>query len=316
MDDFPNSKINISQEIEKRIDDLIIKNIQKDCLSLKIQADYNFHKSLIYIALVGIIYSFLIFFRPFNVSPGIYSMILLLIPILILNIIFEFKNNYLKYSNDLAKIIIKILGIFIFTLSMIFISLINVKLIGYDFNKLYVGSFVYFLPIYSILIVLALLTLFLKQGFEKYEKMNIFYYIMINLLLLLLIITIVYLKISSVLGFLKWVNIMLLLVLFQSMNFLGFCYYNKKSYSVLQHEEFSEKNLDESIISVFNVLVYLCLVCFYILLGLYLDNNLEKMKIICIFMISWLFCLVVIIKNAYQIKKINNYLEWRNVVIS
>jgi len=254
--------------------------------------------------------------KPFNLNLAVYSSILLLIPFLIINIFIEFKNKYLKYSNELAKMIINFVGIYIFTCLFIFISLLILKLSEFQLVNLYLGNVIYFIPVLSLLFILIFFTAFLRQGFKKFEKEHVFYYILFNLILACMLTCIVYLKVSSVLGFLKWMHFMFFLSLFHAMNFLGICYFNKNSDVNANFEEFSEKNNDKSILAVFDVLIYFCLICFCFLLGLYLDNMLERVKVNSLFILTWLFFFILIIKNSYQMKKIKSYLEWRNVVIS
>lgn len=271
---------------------------------------------MIYLCILGIIYSALILFKPFNLNLGIYSSLLLLIPFLIINIFIEFKNKYLKYSNDLAKIIINFVGIYIFTCVFVFVSLLILKISEFQLINLYLSNFIFFIPVLSVLLVFILFTVFLSQGFKKFEKEHIFNFILFNLVLACMLTTVFYLKISSVLGFLKWMHLMALVSLFHAMNFVGFCYFNKNSNNKANFEEFYVKNNEKSILAVFDVLINLCLICFYFLLGLYLDNMMEKVKVNSLFILTWLFFFILIIKNSYQIKKIRNYLEWRNVVIS
>ena len=109
-------------DLDKRIDELIIKNIQKDYVSLKIKVDYNFNQKLIFFSLVIIIYSLLVLFKPNNLNIGIYTFILYVIPILVFNVFNDFKNNYLKYSSELSKIIFNLVGIFMSLNIFIFIS--------------------------------------------------------------------------------------------------------------------------------------------------------------------------------------------------
>lgn len=306
-------------EIEKKIDELIIKNIQKDSLSLKIEADYTFNKTMIYIAILGIIYCILILLKPFNLNLAAYSSILILIPFFLISIFNEFKNKYLKYSNDLAKIIINFVGIYIFTCCFIFISLLILKLSEFQQINLYLSNFIFFIPIFSVLIVLILFTVFLKQGFEKFEKQHIYYCILFNLVLASLLTIVFYLKIASVLGFLKWMHLMVFLSLSHGLNFVGFCFFsfNKKAnLDQNNFDDFSQRNNDKSINAVLNVLINFCMICFYFLLGLHLDNMLEKLKVYILFVLSFLFFIILIIKNSYQMKRIKSYLEWRNVVIS
>jgi len=182
--------------------------------------------------------------------------------------------------------------------------------------ELYFSDFIYFIPIFSLLFIFIFLTLFLKAGFEKFDKNFLFYYLLFNLVFLSVITTVFYLKILSILGFLKWINIMIFLSLFHAINFIGICYIYKENNDYSKNELFLEKKTDKSILAVFDILINLCLICFYFLIGLYLDNLLEKVKINSLFILTWLFFFIIIIKNYYQIKKINNYLEWRNVVIS
>jgi len=291
-----------------------MKNIQNDCHTLKIKADYNFNKSIIYLSIVGIVFSLLILIQPYKLNLGLYSTILLIIPFLIINNFTEFKNNYLKYSNDLAKMIINFIGVYIFTCVFIFISLIILKLSDIEIVKLYFSNFIYFIPIFSVLIVLLLFTFFLKEGFKNFKKENIYYYVLFNIIFLCLLTVVFYIKISSFWGFLKWMQLMTFISIFHAINFVGICYFNKNNNFTL--DEFSEQANNESIIAVFNILINFCLICFYFLLGMYLDNMLEKIKIHSLFILTWLFFFILIIKNFYQIKKIKNYLEWRNVVIA
>jgi hypothetical protein len=304
-------------EMDKKIDELIIKNIQKDSLYLKIEADYTFNKTMIYLCILGIIYSALIFIKPFNLSLAVYSSILLIIPFLIIIIFTDFKNKYLKYSNELAKIIINFVGIYIFICLFIFISLLILKLSKFQLINLYLSNFIYFIPVFSVIIVFIFFTVFLKQGFEKFEKEHFYYIILFNLVLASILTAVFYLKVSSNLGFLKWMHLMIFVSLLHVMNLIGFFYFNQYPNSNNSNfDEFSEKNNNNSILSVLDVLINFCLICIYFLLGLHLDNMLEKVKVNILFVVSILFFLILIMKNSYQINKIKSYLEWRKVVIS
>jgi len=270
---------------------------------------------MIYLCMVGIVYLALLLIRPLNMNLGVYSSILLLTPFLIINIFIEFKNKYLKYSNDLAKTIMNFVGIYIFISLFVFTSLLILKFSEFQLINLYFSNFIYFIPVLSVLLMLIFFTVFLSQGFQKFGKQNVYYFILFNLILACMLTAVFYLKISSIYGFLKWMHLMTFVSIFHAMNFFGFCYLNKNSNSISNFEEFSEKN-DKSILAVFDVLIHFCLICFYFLLELYLDNMLEKVKVNSLFILPFLFFFILIIKNSYQIKKIRNFLEWRNVVIS
>src|SRR5690349_9360134 len=106
MTNMNQSKINISLEIDKKIDQLIFKNIQKGLVVIKINADMSINKCVIGIFSLLILFLCIIYFKahlPSWISNSIiYSMLLLPIPALIFKILMEFKNSYLKYSNQLA----------------------------------------------------------------------------------------------------------------------------------------------------------------------------------------------------------------------
>lgn len=312
--DMPNTKEQISDDLEKKIDQLIIKNIQKDYYNLKIEADYKINKNLIFMCFVSVIFSILILLKPFNLNLGVYFIILFFLPVFILNIFSEFKENYLKYSNDLSKMILNFLGIYVFASILIFLIIITLRFSEFEFVKAYINPFIYFIPVFSLILIAFFFTLFLKEGFRKYQKLTLFNFIQLNIFVIFCITIVLYLKISTLVLFLKWMHIMIFVSFFHGLNFIGYCYFsNNKN---VQFDDFSERKNDDSILAVFDILINLCLICFYFLLGLYLDDKLVKVKINSLFLLTWIFYFCIIVKNFYKIKKIQNYFDWRNVVIN
>ena len=311
---MPNTKEQISDDLEKKIDQLIIKNIQKDYYNLKIEADYKINKNLIFMCFVSVIFSILILLKPFNLNLGVYFIILFFLPVFILNIFSEFKENYLKYSNDLSKMILNFLGIYVFASILIFLIIITLRFSEFEFVKAYINPFIYFIPVFSLILIAFFFTLFLKEGFRKYQKLTLFNFIQLNIFVIFCITIVLYLKISTLVLFLKWMHIMIFVSFFHGLNFIGYCYFsNNKN---VQFDDFSERKNDDSILAVFDILINLCLICFYFLLGLYLDDKLVKVKINSLFLLTWIFYFCIIVKNFYKIKKIQNYFDWRNVVIN
>jgi hypothetical protein len=298
-------------DIDKKIDELIIKNIKKDYVSLKIKVDYNFNLFLIYFSLTMIIYSLLILLKPKNLNIGFYTIILYIIPILILKIFNDFKNNYLKYSSELSKIIFIIIGIFISLNVFIFISLIIFKCLSRKIIENYPHTFLFFLPIYSIIIILLLFSVFLKKGFHKINKTLTHNLILFNLIIIFVLVFLINLKINLLENKfkVKWIHIIILILFYHSANFFGYSYIIKK--------ENTHKNPlieDKSFLLILNFLLNFSLIGFYLILGLILDNSIKINNII-LFVIFWFFFLIMIFKGIYKNKKIKNFLQWRNVLI-
>jgi hypothetical protein len=310
-----NSKLNMSLEIDKKLDDLIMKNVQKDIIGLKIQADLNIGNNIIKICLISIIYSALLYFRPFKLNISVFSLILIFIPFLILSCLLEFKNCYLKYSNDLAKTIIFIFAVYIFTCSLTFTVLVIVKLTGDEFF-LKIHAFVYFIPVFGILFVVLFFWIFLYQGYKKENELNYFYFVLINIIAICLISAVIFFKVVFNLKIMSWIHILGLLSLNLLVNLIIFStYFNQKISKAFSHVEFDSTQSEDSLSVVFDILLNLCLVCFLCLVGLYLDNKLEKVKAHTLFFTSLLFFSLVGIKAFYKNKKIQNYFEWKKMVI-
>jgi hypothetical protein len=310
-----NSKVNISLEIDKKIDELIVKNIHKDMVGLKIQADLNISNSIIKISIISIIYSMLLFFKPLNLGLLLYSIILIVLPFLVLAIIIEFKNSYLKYSSNLAKTIIYILGFYIFTCLLTFTVLVLLKLTHIDFfNR--INAFVYFIPIFGILFILTLFWVFLHQGFKRENELTFFYFVLINILVVNSLCLLIYLKISLEFSSVGWVHILGFSALLYGVNLVLFStYFSSKPFSSFGCTEFNSTKSEDSLVIVFDILLNMCVICFLCLLGLYLDNKLEKIKLNALFVLLWVFFSLICVKASYKNKKIQNYFEWKKMVI-
>jgi hypothetical protein len=282
-------------------------------VGLKIQADLNISSSLIKISLISIIYSLFLFFNPLNLGLFFYSIIILFIPYQILSVIVEFKNSYLKYSSHLAKTIIYILGVYIFTCLMIFTILLMLKFSQIDFF-MRINAFVYFIPIFGILFIITLFWVFLHQGYKRENELNFFYFILFNILIINTLCLIIYLKISLEYNFIGWVHILGFLALLWAVNLILFSTYFSSRLNG-SFAEFNSSKSEDSLILIFDILMNMCLICFLCLLGLYLDNKLEKIKLNALFVLLWVFFSLVCMKASYKNNKIQNYFEWKKMVI-
>jgi len=65
---------------------------------------------IIVIASICFLYSFLIFSLKNKIYQGYASILIISLPVLFLSAYNHYQNTYLKYSNVLAKTIVKILG--------------------------------------------------------------------------------------------------------------------------------------------------------------------------------------------------------------
>lgn len=271
----------------------------------------NISSSLIKISLISIIYSLFLFFNPLNLGLFFYSIIILFIPFQILSIIIEFKNSYLKYSSHLAKTIVYIVGVYIFTCLTIFSLLLLLKFSQIEF-VLRINAFIYFIPIFGILFIFTLFWVFLHQGYKRENESNFFYYILFNILIVNTLCLIIYLKISFEFIFISWVHILAFLAALWAFNLILFStYFSTRLYSA----EFNSTKSEDSLILIFDILMNMCMICFLCLLGLYLDNKLEKVKLNALFVLIWVFFTLVCMKATYKKTKIQNYFEWKKMVI-
>jgi len=296
--------------LDKKIDELILKNIQKDYVSLKIKVDYNFNRNLIFFCLIMIIYSLLVLFKPKNLNFGIYSFILYLIPVLVFNIFNDFKNNYLKYSSELSKIIFNFVGIFMSVNIFIFISLLIFKFFSEKIVNNYPNTFLFFIPIYSMIVIMLLFAFFLRKGFNKMNKILTHNLIIFNLIISFILISLIHLKINSMTNKANWFHIMILVSFYHLANYLGFSY-------MTQFEKRSNKNPsieDKSILLILDILLNFSSIGFYLIFGLMMDKTIKINEII-LYVIFWFFFGVLIFKAFYKNKKIKDFLEWRNVAI-
>jgi hypothetical protein len=292
-----------------------MKNVQKDIISLKIQADLNISNNIIKICLISIIYTALLYFKPFDLNISLFSLILIFLPFLVLSSMLEFKNCYLKYSNDLAKTIIYIFAVYIFTCSLTFSILVIIKLSGNDFF-MKIHAFVYFIPVFGILFVILFFWMFLYQGYKKENELNYFYFILINIIAICVISVIIFFKVVLYLKIMGWIHILGLLSLNLLVNLIIFStYFNQKMSNAFSQVEFYSSQSEDSLSVVFDILLNMCLVCFLCLLGLYMDNKMEKIKSQTLFFTSFLFFSLVGVKAFYKNKKIQNYYEWKKMVI-
>jgi len=86
-----------------------------------IQTGLNITYKIIQFNVVCIFFSFLAYFNPFKLGIFSFPVKLVVILFILLNVFLEFKNSYLKYSNDLAKCIIQIIA-FICSLLYLFLQ--------------------------------------------------------------------------------------------------------------------------------------------------------------------------------------------------
>lgn len=279
-----------------------------------------------------IIYSLMILLKPNNLNLGIYSLILLIIPILVYKLFNDFRNNYLKYSSELSKIIFNFVGIFLSFNIFIFISLLIFKffttgnnyIISNNNNKTPINNnnnneinmnnsltpniFIFFIPLYSIIFILLLFAIFLRKGFTKMNKTLTHNLIIFNLIITLFLISLIYLKVNSISIKASWFHIMVLVSFYQGGNYFGFSHITKS-------EKISNKNPsieDKKILFLLDLILNISAIAFYLFLGLFIDNKI-KVNYVILFVIFWVFFIVLIFKGLYKIKKIKDFLEWRKV---
>lgn len=292
------------------MDELILKNVQKNLISLKVQADLAIFKNIIKFSALISSFSLLIYFRPFNLNTSIYLTAFYYVPYLILSSFLEYKDSYLKYANNLAKSIIYLLGVYIFTCGITFLLLIQVKLSNLA-PFTHIHSFVFFIPVFGVNFIITLFCAFLYHGYKTDNKLKVFYSILFLLLNVNLITSLSFLKIAFAFENLNWFDL------------LGYCALLHGAYVVKfisssgiskpgSENEFTPKSSDD-VITVLNVLLHFSSVCIYLLLGLYLDNSLDGNKLNTLFSLVWLFCLILIIKCIYSIQKIETYFEWKKM---
>ena len=293
--------MNISLEIDKKIDELIHKNIEKDYIQLKIQTNMLINDHIIKISLISLIYSILIYFIPFYLNIAFYSIILLPIPFSILAILVEYKNSYLKYSNDMARLVVNSFSIYIFTCLMTFIILIIFRLS--EISLVYeISNIIYCIPVLGILISITALWLFLHTGYKNLSEMNKYYFYLVNIIIGDFVSLIIILKIIYQIKFILWIHITI---------FICLIYVFDNIYLL----NIEKRKSEDSLIIVLNILMKICLLSYICLLGLYLDYKLDKMKHISLFILVWFFLFITVIKYFYKNKKIQNYFEWKKMVI-
>lgn len=289
-------------------------------ISQKIQADLNISAQLIRFCVICIIYSFLIHFQPFQLGLFVYSTLLLFLPFNLLSIFVEFKSSYMKYANELAKTIIYILAIHVFTCCLTFTILLILKLSNFTFfNNIH--AFILFIPVFGVLFIFTLFWIFLYQGYKKEEDLRFFYFVLYNLIILNAFAIIVCSKVCfngslSFMDNILWSHIFLILTLIYAFDILVFIYYiNNNPKAKAYSSQFFEVRAEDSMQIVLNILLFFCFICFLSLLGIYLDNKLEKKRTKTLFLLNWFFFLIIIGKAMYGRKKINNYFEWKKMVI-
>lgn len=255
----------------------------------------------------------LIFFQPGNLNAAIYLIPLISIPFIIFNLISVFNKNYLKYSNLMVKTLINVLGSYIFVCLFLFTAFIIIKVSECEKLTQYLCTFVYFMPILGICVLTIFFWLFLYEGFKKCEQMNVFYFFFLDMLTILSFIITFYFKIIDNLPNFTWINLFTILNIFHGSNFIIIRIYCSLD-SSRKKQDFNN-NKEDSLYIVFDILINIFLSCIICLVGFYLDNRLDKIKIEALILSINIFFLLILGKNSYKIKKINNFLEWKKLNI-
>jgi hypothetical protein len=290
---------------------ILSKTNKRDLVLLKIYADLKIFKRIILICFIAILVTNLTYFKPKDLKIGYYSTPLLLLPFIMLNIVSIFIKHYLKYCSLMVKTLINVLGFYLFISSLLFISFILIRLIMYDFAEKFLCQFVYFLPLFGSFVLIIFFWLFLYEGFKKCEQRKVFLYTLFNLIFVLGFTIVIYFKINGQLSELNWVSLFSYLNVFHLVNFIVINIHqncDNKSIS----DDFNRNKVDSFYI-VFDILINIFCACFICLLGFYLDNKLDRIKVPSIFLTLNLMFFTILSKNLFKIKKINNFFEWKKL---
>jgi hypothetical protein len=262
-----------------------------------------------------LLYSLLIFTRPLNLGVSAYSLVLLYLPICLLAIILEYKNTFLRYSSTLTKLIIDIIGVYVFTCSFTFLVLMILKFTEFTFMKL-VSGYLFVIPIYGLVLMLDLIILFLYTGFKKVNDMGCFYFITFNGIVINTLINAIIFKIifydALVFKFITWTflfSILSLLIL------INYCYFNSKGYRLVGHNKFDQSNYIELLRSMLNIVFAMSSSLFFATLGIVFDIGLDRYKNLFIYFMLWISLLCVIVKFYFGNKEIDDYNEWKKMNI-
>lgn len=290
---------------------IISKSNKRDLVLLKIYADLKIFKRIILICFIALTVTNLTYFKPKDLKIGYYSTPLLLLPFIVLNIVTIFNKHYLKYSSLIVKTLIYVLGFYLFVCSLLFIAFILIKLLMNELAEKFFCEFIYFLPLIGMIVLVIFFWLFLYEGFKKCEQRKIFVYTLLNLIAVLGYIIVFYFKIIGQLPNLNWVYIFSFLNIFHFVNFVAINI-RQNCDNLSSSNDFNSNKIDSFYI-VFDILTNIFFACFICLLGFYLDNKLDRIKLESLFSTLNLTFLAIIAKNFYKIRKINGFLEWKKL---
>jgi hypothetical protein len=297
--------------VEEDLETIFInKSTVKNKVNIKLIADYNINKLQIYSYLAILVFSILLKIRPFNCSLGFLLPILFIVPYSIMLMGLEFKDSYLFESNSLARKFVSLTFYFVFVIVSSFIVLLILKEAKVQFFQNF-SMLIYFVPIYGLLLVLDLVWIFLFYGFMKLEEKAQYFLILGNLIFYSTLGLIVFLKLSTVSNMLSWSNLGFITILVELCNFLSWIQRNlKKKFK----EDFKDKSLD-SINVITKVIGCISISLLIYLIGMLLDEKLEKNNEIFIYISAWVFCTVSLSNNLNTIAKIKSFFEWRKNVL-
>lgn len=297
---------------ENKFEEIIInKSNKKDLFLLKIYADLKIFKRIILICFIAIIVTNSIYFKPKDLKIGYYSTPLLLLPFIIISIVRIFNKHYLKYSNSIVKTTINLLGFYLFICSFLFISFILIRLLMLEIAEKYFFDFIYFLPLIGSITLIIFFWLFLYEGFKKCVQRKVFLYTLFNLFILLGYIIVFYIKIVGQIPYIRWVYLFSFLNIYHLANFLVINLHQNCENTFSNHD-FNSNKVD-SFHFIFDLLINIFFACFICLLGIYLDNKMDKIKLESIFLTLNFTFLAIFSKNLYKIRKINSFLEWKKL---
>jgi hypothetical protein len=258
-----------------------------------------------------------------NFVFGCYIMLFLPIPTLLLKIMLEFKNTYLKYSNQLARTIIYILSLHIFICSNTFILLCMFKFT----TSFKIHEAILFIPVFGIVLIISFFWIFLYQGLKSTsEDISLFKMILLNLGITFGIVLFLFFKISF--NYFPNINFLHLSIFVSFSILFNITYFlqnilnrnmeieneklNKTMFNLDLYNDKFQSNLDQ-ILTVLNVLLMISFLCAPILLGLKIEKKIDSVKSHSIQFISILILKIFIIKTFLKIVKIKKFFEWKKL---